>query len=53
MIKSRKDRSVITDCSKTAFHIDDWLMFLAYLLRDILTAKFQSDQSLPTTPEKF
>lgn len=53
MIKSRKDRSVITDCSKNAFHIDHWLVFLAHLLRDILTAKFQSEQSLPTTPEKF
>lgn len=53
MIKSRKDRSVITDCSKNAFHIDDRLVLLAYLLRNILMAKFQSEQSLLSTPEKF
>lgn len=35
------------------FHVDNWLTFLAHLLRDILTAKFQSEQFLPTASKKF
>lgn len=51
--QSQEKRAVITVCSKNAFHVDNWLMFLAHLLRDILTVKFQSEQFLPTASKKF